>query len=69
MTDNEKVFEMVKAIAPVFVSEGIALQERIIQSGGNPEKCTINGVSILDAEAQSAKAWAEAFVRALNNKS
>jgi len=67
MNNEEKVFEMMKAIAPVFVQEGIALQQRIINTGGNPAECTCGGMSILDAQAQSAKEWAEAFVNALNN--
>ena len=65
--NNEKVFEMMKAIAPAFVSKGIELQERIVAAGGNPEKCTVGGMSILDAQVQSAKEWAEAFVNVLNN--
>lgn len=56
-----------KAIAPVIVSKGIELQERIAAAGGNPENCTVGGMSILDAQAKSAKEWAEAFVNALNN--
>ena len=67
MNKEEKVFEMMKAIAPVFVQKGIELQERIVAAGGNPENCTVGGMSILDAQAQSAKEWAEAFVNALNN--
>ena len=66
MNKEEKIFEMMKAIAPVFVQKGIGLQERIVAAGGNPENCTVGGVSILDAQAQSAKEWAEAFVNALN---
>ena len=67
MNKEEKVFEIMKAIAPVFVQEGLKLQERIVASGGNPENCTVGGLSILDAQAQSAKEWAEAFVNVLNN--
>ena len=63
--NDEKVFEIMKAIAPVFVQKGIELQERIVSAGGNPENCTVGGMSILDAQAQSAKEWAEAFVNAL----
>ena len=36
---NEKVFEIMKAIAPVFVQKGIELQERIVAAGANPETC------------------------------
>lgn len=66
MKHEEKVFEMMKAIAPMFVSEGIKLQERIVAAGANPENCTVGGMSILYAQAQSAKEWAEAFVNALD---
>lgn len=36
MNKEEKVFEMMKAIAPVLVQEGLKLQERIVAAGGNP---------------------------------
>lgn len=65
MNNEEKLFEMMKAIAPVFVTEGLKLQERIVAAGGNPENCTVEGMSILDAQAKSTKEWAEAFVNAL----
>lgn len=67
MSKEEKIFEMMKAIAPVFVTEGLKLQERIVAAGANPAECTCGGMSILDSQAQSAKEWAEAFVNALNN--
>ena len=67
MSKEEKIFEMMKAIAPAFVQKGNELLERIVAAGGNPENCTVGGMSILDAQAQSAKEWAEAFVNALNN--
>lgn len=66
MSKEEKLFEMIKVIAPVFVSKGIELQERIIAAGGNPENCSVGGMSILDAQAQSAREWAEAFINVLN---
>ena len=66
MSKEEKMFEMMKAIAPVFVSKGIELQERIVAAGANPAECTCGGMTILDSQAQSAKEWAEAFVNALN---
>ena len=65
MTHEEMVFEIMKFIAPMFVSKGIELQERIIANGGNPQNCTIGDMSILDAQAQSAKEWAEAFINVL----
>ena len=67
MNHEEKIFEIMKVIAPVFVQKGIEVQEGSGAAGGNPENCTVGGVSILDAQAQSAKEWAEAFVNALNN--
>ena len=67
MNYEDKVFEMMKAIAPVIVSKGIELQERIVAAGANPENCKVGGMTILEAQAQSAKEWAEAFVNALSN--
>lgn len=63
MTHEERVFEMMKAISPVFVSKGVELQERIVAAGGNPEKCKVAGMSILEAQAQSAIEWAETLVK------
>lgn len=65
MTRETEVFEMMKAIAPVFTQRGLELMERIVNAGGNPENCTVGGLSIMDAQAQSAREWAEAFVNAL----
>lgn len=65
MSYEDKVFEMMKAIAPVLVQEGLNLQERIIASGSNPADCTVGGKSIVESYAESAKEWAEAFVKAL----
>ena len=65
MSYEDKVFEMMKAIAPVIVSKGIELQERIVAAGANPENCKVGGMTILEAQAQSAKEWAEALVKAL----
>jgi hypothetical protein len=56
---------MMKAIAPVIVSKGIELQERLVAAGANPENCKVGGMTILEAQAQSAKEWAEALVKAL----
>ncbi len=65
MTHEEMVFEIMKFIAPIFVSKGIELQERMIANGGNPQECTIGGYTIPEAQAQSAKEWAEAFVNVI----
>lgn len=65
MTHEEMVFEIMKSIAPMFVSKGIELQESIVANGGNPQECTIEGYTILEAQAQSAKEWAEAFVNVI----
>lgn len=64
MTREERVYEFLKAIAPIMVKEGIELQKRIVAAGGNPANCTINNMDILDAQAQSAREWAEAFAKA-----
>lgn len=61
MTRNEMMFEMAKAIAPIFVQEGIVLQQRIVNAGGCPEKCTIEGKTILQAQAHNIKSWASAI--------
>lgn len=66
MSKEEKVFEMMKSIAPVLVTEGISLQKRLIDLGSNPAECKVGGMSIIDSYAQSAKEWAEAFVNAFN---
>lgn len=65
MTKEEMVFEIMKFIAPTFASKGVELQQRIIAAGGDPQECTIEGYTILKAQAQSAKEWAEAFVNVL----
>lgn len=63
MSHNERVFEMMKSIAPEFVKKGVELQKRLVAAGSNPEKCTVGGKSIPDAYAESAAIWAEAFVK------
>ena len=63
MTHEERVFEMMKAIAPTIVNDGLSVMERIINAGSNPSDCTIGGMTILEAQAQSAMEWAEAFVK------
>lgn len=67
MTHEERVFEMMKAIAPVIVKNGIGLIETITQSGSDPSKCTIKGMPLLEAEATGAMEWAEAFVKVFEN--
>lgn len=64
MTKEEKIFEFMKAIAPIMVKEGVELQKRIVAAGGNPDNCTIGDMDILDAQAHSAREWAEAFAKA-----
>ena len=63
MTHEERVFEMMKAIAPTIVNDGLSVIKRIINAGSNPSDCTIGGMTILEAQAQSAMEWAEAFVK------
>lgn len=65
MSKEEKVFEMMKAVAPVLAKEGISLQKRLIDLGSNPADCKVGDMSIIDSYAQSAKEWAEALVKAL----
>lgn len=68
MTPHQtKVFEMMKAIAPVIVEEGKTLMERIVNVGGNPEECRVGGMTILEAKAKDATEWAEALVNEFEN--
>jgi len=67
MTHEERVFEMIKAIAPVIVKEGHALMDKIVNAGGNPDECRVGGMTILEAKAQDAREWAEAFVNEFEN--
>ncbi|MBR4591283.1 MAG: hypothetical protein IKO36_11615 [Bacteroidaceae bacterium] len=62
MTKNEMLFEMMKVVAPVIVQEGINLQNRVANTGKDPANCTINGKSIPDAYAETARIWAESMV-------
>ena len=68
MTRKEKIFEIAKAIAPVFAAEGVNLQHRIVNSGGDPEKCLIDGKDILHTYGLSLKLWATAFVDELEKE-
>lgn len=68
MTREEKVFQMAKAIGHVFVMQGIHTQQRIIDAGGDPSNCTIEGESIPKSFAMSLKFWAETFVDELEGK-
>ena len=68
MTKEEKIFEIAKAIAPVFAMEGVNLQHKIINNGGDPEKCLIDGKNILHAYGLSLKLWATAFVEELEKE-
>ena len=66
MTRDEKIFEIAKAIAPIFVEEGVNLQQRIIKNGANPENCTIGGKSIISAYTDNIKIWATKIVEELD---
>lgn len=68
MTEKEMLFEMMKTIAPVLVKKGIELQESLVDSGANPEKCKIDGKTIPEAYAESARIWAEAFTKEIYNR-
>ena len=62
MTREEKIFEMAKAIAPVFAKEGTELIKRIADNGTDPANCMIGSKDILHAYGESLKLWATAFV-------
>ena len=66
MTREEKIYEMAKFIAPVIVAEGIALQKRITQNGGDPSTCTVGDKDIPHAYGETLKVWATAFVDELD---
>ena len=68
MTREDKIFEMAKAIAPIFTQKGVELQQRLIDAGANPENCTIQGKTILHAYGESIKEWAIAIVDELEKE-
>ena len=68
MTREEKIFEIAKAIAPIFAKEGAELTKRIADNGTNPATCTVNGKDILHAYGESLKLWATAFVDELEKE-
>lgn len=68
MTKEEKIFEIAKAIAPVFAKEGAELTKRIAENGANPANCMIGGKDILHAYGESLKLWATAFVDELEKE-
>lgn len=46
MTKEEKIFEIAKAISPIFAKEGVQLQQSIIRNGGIPQNCKIGDKNI-----------------------
>lgn len=68
MTKEEKIFEIAKAIAPVFAKEGIQLQQSIIHNGGCPQNCKIGDKDILHSYGENLRLWATAFVEELDCK-
>lgn len=68
MTREEKIFEMAKAIAPIFTQKGVELQQRLIDVGANPENCDIQGKSIPNAYSECIKEWATAIVDELEKE-
>lgn len=62
MNREQMVFEMMKAIAPTIVHEGLDMQHRLHAAGQNPEDCVIEGKDIPHAYGESARIWAGAFV-------
>ena len=68
MTREEKIFEIAKAIAPVFAKKGAELCKRIADSGTDPADCMIDGKDILHAYGENLKLWATAFVDELEKE-
>lgn len=68
MTKEEKIFEMAKAIAPIFAKEGLGVQQSVIRNGGSPEHCTIGDKNIPHAYGANLKYWATAFVEELDSE-
>lgn len=68
MTREEKIFEMSKAIAPVFVKEGTSIIKRIVECGKDPAKCVIDDKDIFHAYGKTLKIWATAFVDELEKE-
>lgn len=54
-------FAFMRAIAPEFVKQGIALQERLINCGCDITQCKVGEDDIPTAYAKSARVWAEAL--------
>ena len=63
MTKQDRVFEIAKAIAPVFGQKGIELQLDLLKNGNSPKECTIEGKSIPEAYAITIKNWAIAIAK------
>lgn len=61
MEKSEVTLEFMKVIAPVFVQEGLNIQNRLVAAGSNPANCTVGGKDIPHAYAESAKEWAVAL--------
>lgn len=66
MTREEKIFEIAKAIAPVFAKAGIDIQEDVIKQGYNPADCRIEGKDFPHAYGENLRIWATAFVDELD---
>ena len=67
MTRKERVIQMMLAVAPTFVEQGLALQKRLIDAGHDPSTCLANGKDIPHDYADYARQWAEAFVDEMEN--
>lgn len=69
MTQREQiVLELLEAIAPTFVKEGLAIQKRLIELGKDPDECKSGGKDIPHAYASEAIKWAEAFADGYTNR-
>ena len=67
MVKDKMIFEIAKAIAPIFAQKGVELQQQIANNGRNPIDCKIEDKDIPHAYGEYLKLWATAFVEELNN--
>lgn len=62
---KEKVFEVVKAIAPVFINRAMDLKQSIIDNGKDPKDYKIGDKTVDDSFVEYMIAWAEKIVISL----
>lgn len=66
MTKDEKIFEMGKALAPEFARRMLDMQQRIVDMGKDPSKCTVDGKSIAEYYAWENAYYAQMFVNMID---